>query len=58
MDHRFKELLVLRDAKENGDGTVLKITTKGDTVIHAISVAREGFSYTDQLGRICLRAMG
>ena len=46
MDHRFKELLVLRDAKENGDGTVLKITTKGDTVIHAISVAREGFSYT------------
>ena len=46
MDHKFKELLVLRDAKENGDGTVLKITTKGDTVIHAISVAREGFSYT------------
>ena len=46
MDHRFKELLVLREAKENGDGAVLKITTKGDTVIHAVSVAREGFSYT------------
>ena len=46
MDHRFKELLVLREAAENGDGTVLQITTNGGTVIHAISVAREGFSYT------------
>jgi len=46
MDHNFKELEVLRQGQTNGDDMVLRIITMSGIMIHAISVAREGFSYT------------
>lgn len=46
MDHNFRELEVLRQGQTNGDDMVLRIVTMSGIMIHAISVAREGFSYT------------
>ena len=46
MDHKFKDLTVIRPGASNGDGTVISIDLINGTQIYAVSVAREGFSYT------------
>ena len=46
MDHKFKDLTVIRPGASNGDGTVIRIDLINGTEIYAVSVAREGFSYT------------
>ena len=46
MEHCFKDVVVVRPGDENGNSMVLKLTTNQGLGIHAVSVAREGFSYT------------
>ena len=58
MDHKFKDLTVIRPGASNGDGTVIRIDLINGTEIYAVSVAREGFSYTVLHGLIYLRMRG
>jgi glyoxylase-like metal-dependent hydrolase (beta-lactamase superfamily II) len=46
MEHCFKDVVVVRTGDQNGNSMVLKITTNQGLGIHAVSVSREGFSYT------------
>jgi glyoxylase-like metal-dependent hydrolase (beta-lactamase superfamily II) len=46
MEHCFKDVVVVRPGDQNGDSMVLKLTTNQGLGIHAVSVSREGFSYT------------
>ena len=46
MEHCFKDVVVVRSGDKNGNSMVLKITTNQGLGIHAVSVPREGFSYT------------
>ena len=42
----FKDVVVVRPGDQNGNSMVLKLTTHQGLGIHAVSVPREGFSYT------------
>ena len=46
MEHSFKDVVVVRPGDRNGNGMILKLTTNQGLGIHAVSVSREGFSYT------------
>ena len=46
MEQFFKDVVVVRSGDQNGNSMVLKITTNQGLGIHAVSVPREGFSYT------------
>ena len=46
MEHCFKDVVVVRTGDRNGNSMVLKLTTNQGLGIHAVSVSREGFSYT------------
>ena len=46
MEHSFKDVVVVRPGDRNGNGVILKLTTNQGLGIHAVSVSREGFSYT------------
>ena len=44
--HSFKDVDVIREGDSSGNHMVLRITPRQGVPIHAISVARDGFSYT------------
>ena len=46
MNHNFKDLSVIRQGESNGDGMVIRIVPLHGVPIYAVSVARDGFSYT------------
>ncbi|MFQ6029411.1 MAG: MBL fold metallo-hydrolase [Dehalococcoidia bacterium] len=46
MPHNFKDVDVIRHGDSSGNYMVLRITPRQGVPIYAISVAREGFSYT------------
>ncbi|HZA23094.1 MAG TPA: MBL fold metallo-hydrolase [Dehalococcoidia bacterium] len=46
MDHSFREVRILRHGDSSGNRMVLQIIPKYGVLIYAISVPRDGFSYT------------